>query len=210
MPDQIIDDGGVLCVGMKWLGKRDRFFFSEWEHGKKKMLRETRKLLCAADAIVTYNGDKYDLPKLNGEFLRHGIAPPPTPTSIDLIKTVKKLGYFMNRLAFIGPFLNLGGKISHEGFSLWTKVLAGNQVAIKRMTRYCIGDVLLTERLYKKVLPFIKSHPYMRDTPRTCCGACGSKRLQSRGCRRTKACIIQRIQCFSCGSWQEGKRELVK
>ncbi len=210
MPDQIIDDGGILCVGMKWFGRRETFFFSEWEHGKKRMLRETKKLMAAADAIVTYNGDKYDLPKLNGEFLRYGFAPPATPTSIDLIKTVKKLGYFMNRLAFIGPFLGLGGKVSHEGFSLWTKVLARNPAAINRMTRYCIKDVLLTEKLYKKILPFIRNHPYMASTPRTCCGACQSKRVQSRGTRRTKSCIIQRVQCKDCGSWQDGTRQVVK
>jgi hypothetical protein len=208
-PDQIIDDGGVLCVGLKWLGKRKRYIFSEWEHGKKGMLKETHAMLSQADAVVTYNGDKYDLPKLNGEFLRYGFPSPPAPTSIDLIKTVKKLGFFMNRLAFIGPFLGLGGKVSHEGFSLWTKVMKGDEAAIKRMTRYCLKDITLTEQLYKRVRPYIRNHPYMGNTSPKCCGACGSKQLQSRGVRRTKAFRIQRLHCQGCGSWQDGKREKV-
>lgn len=210
MPDQIIEDGGVLCVGMKWVGQRERFIFSDWEHGKKKMLKAVHEFLSSADAVVTYNGDRYDIPKLNGEFCRYGFTPPPPPTSIDLIKTVKKLGYFMNRLAFIGPFLGLGKKTKHEGFDLWVKTLAGDESAIKRMTRYCLGDVSLTERLYKKVLPFIKDHPYMGENPRNACGACKSKRLQSRGYRRTKAFKIQRVQCSDCGSWQTGTRTQVK
>jgi hypothetical protein len=209
MPDQIIEDGGILCIGMKWFKKREKFFFSDWQHGKKKMLQGVHDLLSQANAVVTYNGDKYDLPKINGEFLRYNFPPPPQLTSIDLIKSIKKLGYFMNRLAFIGPFLGLGGKTKHEGFDLWTKVIAGDKMAEQRMERYCKRDVALTEKLYDKILPYIKNHPHLGGISNLACGACGSKRLQSRGYRRTKTFRIQRVHCIGCGSWQDGKREKV-
>ncbi len=207
MPDQIIEDGGILCIGMKWLGKREKFFYSDWEHGKKKMLKGTQALLSEANAVVTYNGDKYDLPKINGELVRYGFSPPPPCTSIDIIRAVKKLGFFMNRLAFIGPFLGLGNKVKHEGFELWTKVLAGDERAERRMQRYCLRDVALTEQLYLKVRPFIKDHPHMGEANKFECGACGCKILHSRGYRRTKAMKIQRLQCKSCSGWMDGKRE---
>lgn len=206
-PEQIIEDGGILCIGMKWLGKREKFFFSEWEHGKKKMLKETHDLLSQANAVVTYNGDKYDLPKINGELVRYGFSPPPPSTSIDIIRAVKKLGFFMNRLAFIGPFLGLGNKVKHEGFDLWMKVLSGDERAQRRMQRYCNRDVTLTEQLYLKVRPFIKDHPHLGEITKLQCGACGSSKFHSRGYRRTRAMKIQRLQCVSCKGWQDGKRE---
>src|SRR3546814_5581125 len=81
------------------------------------MVVALHKLLSEADAVVTYNGDRYDIPKAMGEFVLEGLMPPPPPTSIDLMKAVKKLGFVMNRLAFIGPLLKVGQKVKHEGRS---------------------------------------------------------------------------------------------
>lgn len=205
--EQIIDPGSVICVGLKWLGAKETLLYSEWEHGKQRMLAEVHKAMSEADAVVTYNGDKFDLPKLQGEFLLAGLDPTPPQTSIDVVKAVRKFGFFVNRLAFIGPFLKVGGKIKHEGFELWVKVMEGNAPAQGRMSRYCKQDVKLLEKLYLKIRPFIKNHPHMGEVRANECGACGGKHLQSRGYRRTKTFRIQRLQCQTCGSWQEGKRE---
>src|SRR3546814_16456045 len=83
------------------------------------MVVALHKLLSEADAVVTYNGDRYDIPKAMGEFVLEGLMPPPPPTSIDLMKAVKKLGFVMNRLTFIGPLLKVGKKVKQEGFPLW-------------------------------------------------------------------------------------------
>src|SRR6478609_8437167 len=76
-PDQIIQQGGLLCVGVKWLGEKKTRVYSEWEHGHEGMLQLTHKIMSEADAIVTFNGDKYDLPKLNGEFVLYKLPPVP-------------------------------------------------------------------------------------------------------------------------------------
>jgi hypothetical protein len=207
--EQIIDAGAIICVGLKWLGAKETFLYSEWEHGTAEMLRQVHAAMSEADAVITYNGEKFDLPKLQGEFLLAGLGPTPPVTSIDVVKAVRKFGYFVNRLAFIGPFLGVGAKIKHEGFDLWVKVMEGNQPARNRMSRYCKQDVKLLEKLYMKVRPFIKDHPHMGNVKGHECGACSSKQVQSRGYRRTKAFRIQRLQCQTCGSWQDGKREKV-
>lgn len=208
-PNQLIQPGGTLCFGAKWVGEPEEFFYSDWEHGHEEMLRNAHRLLSEADAVLTYNGDRFDLPKLRGEFLLAGLNDVPKITSIDVLKTVKKLGFDMNRLAFIGPLLNIGRKMKHEGFELWTKVLAGEQVAQRKMQRYCMQDVKLLEKVYKKVRPFILNHPHLGKTSGKECGACGSKHLQSRGFYRTKMYKTQRIQCQSCGSWSTGTRTKV-
>lgn len=206
-PEKIIEHGGLLCVGVKWFGEKDTEVYTEWEHGHVEMVRAIHTLLHEADAVVTYNGDKYDLRKLEGEFLLAGLAPPPPPTSIDCLKAVKKFGFFMNRLGFVAPFLGLGNKLEHEGMALWTKVDKGDAKAQKKMAKYCAQDVILLEKLYRKIRPYIRNHPHTGKTKGLECGACGSPRLQSRGVRRTKVFKIQRIQCQACGSWQDGKRE---
>lgn len=210
LPEKIIEHGGLLCVGAKWLGSTTYHLYTDWEHGHRAMLEAAHAMISEADAVVTYNGDRYDLRKLEGEFLLAGLPPPPPVTSIDLIKTVKKLGYFMNRLGFIGPFLGLGKKVPHEGMALWVKVENGDEKAQNRMGRYCLQDVRITERLYKKIKPYIRNHPNMGFQPAGSCGACGSKNVERRGYRRTKMFRIQRLQCKDCHSWSSGARQKVE
>ena len=205
-PEKIIEHGGLLCVGAKWLGDKNTELFSEWEHGHEEMLYRIHDMMSHADAVVTYNGDKFDLRKLEGEFLLHGLEPPPPLTSIDCLKAVKKFGFFMNRLGFVAPLLALGGKMEHEGMPLWIKVMEGDADAQKRMTKYCIQDVVILEKLYVRIRPFIRNHPHLGRAGAEQCGACGSSHLQSRGTRRTRAYKIGRLHCQSCGAWQDGKR----
>ena len=209
-PDQVINNGGMICFGAKWLHSKEKIFFSEWEHGQQAMVEAAHALLSEADAVVTYNGDRFDLPKLTGEFILAGLDPVPPLTSIDTIKTVKKFGFLMNRLAYIGPMLKVGKKMKHEGFDLWVKVMDGDPVAQRKMQRYCVQDVVLTEQLYKKIRPFIRNHPHLGSTSPSHCGVCNSPRVQRRGCRRTKMYSIQNLHCQKCGSWSSGAREKIK
>lgn len=207
-PEHVIDDGGLLCFCAHWHGSKEYMFFSKWDDGHEGMARAALKLLSEADAVVTYNGDKYDIPKLRGAMVLAGLTPPPPPTSIDLIKVVKRFGFLMNRLAFIGPLLNAGGKMKHEGFKLWRSVLEGDEKAMKRMMKYCIQDVKLLVNLYNRILPFIDNHPHLGDNKGDC-GACGSTHMQFRGFRRTKFFKVRRMQCQDCGGWSTGTRQKV-
>ena len=207
-PDQLIDSGGLLCFCARWVGSKEVIFRSEWEHGKHEMAMVLRELLDIADAVVTYNGNRYDLPKIRGHLMLEGLPPFAPPTSIDLIKTVKSMGFVMNKLAYIGPLLGAGLKMKHEGFQLWRSVLEGDAKAQARMQRYCIQDVNVTLALYKKVLPYITDHPHLGDNKNEC-GACGSNHMQFRGFRRTKFFKVRRMQCQECGGWQTGTRQKV-
>lgn len=203
--EQIVEPGGIICFAAKWVGEKGRVFYSEWTHTRREMLEAARNLLEEADAVLTFNGESFDLPKLNGEFLLEGLSPAPPVTSIDVYKSVKKLGYIVNKLAFIGPLLSVGSKVKHEGFGLWIKVMQGDEKARAKMRKYNIQDVVLLEELYKRVLPFIRNHPHLGDE-KGACGSCGSDRIQNRGWRRTKFFKVQRTHCQDCGSWAEGSR----
>lgn len=205
-PDQLIDAGGLLCFCAHFVGDGDYHFYSEWKDGKKAMAIALRDLLDEADAVITYNGNRYDIPKIRGHLLLEGVKPFAPPTSIDLIKTVKSMGFVMNRLAYIAPLLQIGSKMKHEGFRLWRSVLEGDPKAQDRMQKYCIQDVKVTTALYKKIKPFIVDHPHLGKEGGDVCGSCGSDHMQHRGFRRSKFFKVQRLQCQKCGGWSSGKR----
>jgi hypothetical protein len=197
----------VLCVGLKFIGERGVKVLSTWEHGFEGMLAAVHEAMSEADAIVTYNGCSFDVPKLNGQFLLAGMDLPPPPTQIDIYKAVRKLGFICNKLDYIAPLLGLGGKVKHAGLEMWIDVMNGCPKAQKKMARYCAGDVRLTEEVYNKVRGYVPDHPHLNATPKEACGACGSRNIQNRGWRRTKASRIARVQCQDCGAWATGKRE---
>lgn len=207
--EQVIEPGGIICVGAKWLGEKETYLYSDWEHGHVDMLLYIHEMMSYADAVITYNGDSFDLKLLQGEFLLNGLGPTPPCTSIDCLKAVRKFGFFKNQLAFIGPLLAQGAKVETGGFSLWTKVMAGDEKSQKKMAKYCVQDVVLLEKIYMKIRPFFKNHPHFGTVGGHQCGACGSVNLQSRGSRRTKAYKIQRVQCNDCGSWSDGSRSKI-
>lgn len=210
--NQIVSPSRPICFAAKFLGEKKVHFHAGWIEGHEEMIRAAHALISEADAVVGYNSDSFDLRKLQGEFLLAGLTPPPPPTSIDLLKAVKKLGFQSNKLAYVGPLLQIGKKVKHEGFELWAKVLDGDAKAQARMQKYNIGDIHLTEQLYKRILPYIGNHPFLgerksKDGPE--CPSCGSTKVQSRGYRRTRSFKIQRLHCQSCGSWHNGVRSKV-
>lgn len=207
--DQLIEPSAPICVAAKFVGESKIYFFSDWTDGHDAMVKGIYDLISQADATITYHGDGFDLPKLRGEFVLAGLTPPPPIASIDVLKTVKKLGFQSNKLAFVGPLIQVGEKVKNAGFSLWSSVMNGDKAAQKQMKEYCIGDVTLLEDVYLLLLPYVVNHPYLGDVGSGVCGACGSHDFQKRGFRRTKSYLIQRLQCNSCGSWQDGTRKKV-
>jgi uncharacterized protein YprB with RNaseH-like and TPR domain len=204
--EQLITPGRIICWAAKWY--RGEMFAADERKGTKPMLAQMHRLMSEADAVMTFNGDKFDLPKLNGEFLAVGLPPlPPTP-SIDLRRTTKKLGYISGKLMFLSGHLGIGAKIDTGGFKLWADVLKGDERAWAKMVRYNKHDVVLLERLYTKLRPYIKDHPALH-TRHAACPACGSAKVQRRGSRRTRAFAIERLNCQGCGSWFDGSRRRV-
>lgn len=220
--EQLIDPGRVICAAWQWYGEKEVHFGAEWESvveevdldsrtvtitPTREWMRDLHAAMCEADAIITYNGDKFDLPKLNGEFVQLGLPPPTPAASIDLRKVVKKMGWVSGKLAFVGPHLKIGAKVKHEGFELWKKVLAGDEKAQSKMERYNKQDTRLLSKLYKKLRPYIKNHPHLHEDAKEHCPSCGSHKVQRRGYRYTKSFKIERLQCTACGSWHDGKKK---
>ena len=143
--DQIVEPTSVLCFAAKWHGSNETIFHKAHPKDKKafrQMIEAAHELLGEADAVCHYNGASFDIPRLNQEFLREKMKPPRPPQQIDLFRVVtKQFGLLSNKLAFVGPYFNVGKKIEHEGWKLWRGCLDGNKDCWRRMEAYCRQDV---------------------------------------------------------------------
>ena len=206
---QIRETSRVMCFAYKWEGERGVDFVSEWNDGRKAMINTAHELLSEADAVVTYNGNRFDLPVLNREFLLAGHTPPEPYQSIDLFRTVKREFKFThNSLNSVCAELGIGEKVKHPGFQMWVDVMNGVEKAQNLMEKYNKQDVRLMPKLYKYLLPWIKGHPnhaLYSDTMRPLCTNCGSSQVTKQGFKKTKTQIYQQYKCGSCGSWMRGR-----
>jgi hypothetical protein len=172
------------------------------------MVRAVAILLDQADAILTYNGDYFDEPRINREILSANIAPPSPYKRIDLYKVVKKRFAFPSgKLDYVCQELGIGAKTSHDGFELWKRCMAGDAEAWALMREYNMNDAVLNERLYNTLLPWIPGLPsYGAETGRDVCPACGSDALIRQGHAYTKTGRYQRYQCGTCFTWSRASR----
>lgn len=200
--NQIEEAGYTLCWAAKWLGKKEIIFKSRNDND---WLTSIWDLLNEADAVIHYNGSRFDIPTLNREFVEVGMTPPSPYHNIDLLKTIRRQFRFTsNKLDFVANCLGIGCKEQHKGFDLWTGCMNNNPKDWKVMKRYNIQDVKLLEKLYNKLLPWIANPPnralYM-DTTTPVCPSCGSTDLVSNGLRHTTTQSYRRYHCGGCGGW---------
>jgi DNA polymerase elongation subunit (family B) len=203
-----------MCYSAKWLGEEDVYFDSVHRNDAKKMLEGVHAMLCEADAVVHYNGSKFDIPTLNKEFLVHKMPPPPPIKQIDLLRTVKSQFRFpSNKLDYVAQRLGLGKKKEHEGHILWVKCMNGDKKAWKTMEEYNIQDVILLEKLYNRLTPWIKTPLnktiMMKDRDGFVCPTCSKPSLLSKGFRYTTTGAYQRYQCKACGAHSTDTRTVI-
>ena len=205
---QIMESSYVLCWAAKWLDDKEIMFDSVHQSTAKTMLKSIHKLISEADAVVHYNGTKFDMPTLNKEFLLHGLNPPAPYKQIDLLRTMRSQFRFpSNKLDYVAQRLGLGSKTEHEGHELWVKCMNGDKDAWKKMEKYNKQDVILLEMVYQRVLPWIKLHPNRNlFSDRPCFHICGEENLKKRGTAISSTGTYQRYQCGSCGSWSQSTK----
>jgi hypothetical protein len=209
----LVEPSSVICFAAKWVGApaRSMEFYADWKDGHEGMLAEAHRLLSEADSVLTYNGDRFDLPKLDGEFLVADFEPPAPYERIDLYKTARKFGFMSARLAHLLDQLGLAGKLKHEGFGLWKGVMAGDPKAERRMEQYNRRDVLAMEEAYDIIRPWIRQHPSvaLHDgyADLLACPRCGGG-LRREGFAYTRQSKYQRYQCKQCSGWTRGTKRV--
>lgn len=122
----------------------------------ERLVREAWSLLDNADIVVAHNGKRFDIRKINAEFIKLGL-PPPSPYKVyDTLRVAKKHFYFdRNDLDSLCETLNIPfRKVSNEGMPLWVKCCMGEEGALNKMAEYNEGDIPTLRALFRKLLPW--------------------------------------------------------
>lgn len=213
--NQLMSSSYMMSFAAKWRGdhKKKTVFKSVFHDGRAEMLEELWRLLNEADAVIHYNGTKFDIPNCNKEFLLSGMQPPEPYHQIDLLRVVRsKFRFTSNKLDYVSKALGVGEKVKHAGHELWVKCLAGDTEAWEVMKKYNINDIIILESVYDKLLPWIADHPshgLYTDLDRPVCPNCGGTHITKHGIETTKTSQYQRYRCEECKSPLRGKQSLL-
>jgi hypothetical protein len=221
--EQIKTEWTILSYAGKFLDSKEVFFNHTGGRGAKKvrddkpLMGELWNLLNTADVVVAQNGISFDIKKINSRLSIHGFGPYSPVRVVDTLRVARKhFGHTSNKLAWMSKHLTPQTKKSEHkkfpGFELWKECLADNPAAWKEMGKYNKQDVLATEQVYLKQLPWISNHPNVASyslREDLVCPKCSSTKLQARGFSVTNAGKYQRVQCQDCGGWSKGKTNLL-
>lgn len=211
----------ILTVAWKWLGEKtthvislpDFPLYKKEKRNDRDLVKYMWKLFDEADVIIAHNGNAFDQKWTYGRFLVHGMVPPSPSQYVDTKLVAKaKFRFNSNKLDDLGIYLGVGRKI-HTDKDLWVDCIENDlSSAWAKMCKYNKQDVVLLEKVYNKMKPFITNHPNLNLlNGTTCsCSVCGSTNLQKRGYHITRTAKKQRFQCQDCGHWELGKAESVK
>ena len=204
-PVQTVQESRVLCFGARWVGTSKVIFKSEYDDGRRNMLDTIHDLLSEADAVMSWNGKRFDTKKIKTEFIREGMPPVPNYPELDLMVAVKRqFAFSSNKLDAVAQELGVGQKVQHEGFGLWLKVMDGDPKARALFKKYQAQDVNLLIDLYDRLLPWLPNHPNRAviDSTPTGCVKCAHTEFQQRGWFYTSTGRFKRLTCKKCGTWQ--------
>lgn len=202
----------IMCFAAKWYGSDEVLFYDERGAngrglgGQKRMVKAMWELLDSADAVVTFNGDRADIPWMNEEFDYLNLPRPMPYRSIDLYK--------MNRQRFARPYKSLryiarelgtAGKLDTSGKDLWELCEQGDPDAWAEMRAYNEQDVRTTEEVWLRQLSWLNGSAHLgiliNDGEGRRCPNCGGVNL-SRHHKPARANVraYEAFRCDDCGT----------
>jgi uncharacterized protein YprB with RNaseH-like and TPR domain len=198
--DSIIKERAIICICYKW-EDNDKVYSLTWDKNQsdKGILKQFIKIANEADELIGHNGDKYDLPWVRTRCLLHKIEMFPKYNTVDTLKQSRsKFKFNSNKLDYIANFLGIGTKIS-TSFNLWKEiVLNNNQKAMDDMIKYCKEDVILLEKIYKRLAPHFPEKIRANDDVKTCPTCSSSSLVFSQKRTSVLGTIRVQMKCKKC------------
>jgi hypothetical protein len=206
-PNQIKKDWFVLSWAAKWLFSSDTMSAAVTE--KEAISRDDHRLigglwnlLNEADIVITHNGNRFDLPRINTRLIMYGFPPPTHYRTIDTLLTARQVfGFTSNKLDYLNKALGLELKDDMH-FGDWVKCANGDKESLNKMEKYNRGDVINLEDLYLVLRPWIQNHPNIGlyiETEGGVCKNCGSTDLTWDGYHTSNTGQFRSFRC-SCGA----------
>jgi uncharacterized protein YprB with RNaseH-like and TPR domain len=222
------DLGFCLMVGYKWNYEKSAHVLTiEHRHLRHfndgPLLKEFSAIYNQADLTVAHFGSVFDRRFIQGRLMIHNLPPIPFTRMRDTCMIARSVAnYSSNRLKNLGTTLSLKNQKEEKGSgwpAWWFKAMQGDMGAIRKMAHYCKADVLATEELYYRLLPFDNAHPriYFREPLQgERCPKCGGQ-VQYRGTRIANNMRYRRFQCINsnfkkfgklCGAWGHERKAM--
>jgi len=208
----------MLSFAYKWYGEKQTYVkglpdykgYSKNPTNDKLLVQDLWKLFDEADVVVAHNGRKFDVKKSNARFIIHEMNPPSPYKILDTREVAKRRFRFdSNKLDDLGDYLKIGRKLNTGGFDLWLGCEKGDMKSWAKMKKYNKQDVILLEKVYDKMLPYIDNHPNvaLMDGNLRHCPNCGGSNLLRQGFHYSRTTATQQYQCKDCHSWHSAPSE---
>lgn len=207
--DQSISEWFMLTWSAKWLNEEEVFSDKLTPHevhreDDARISKSLWKLLEEADIVIGHNSKRFDIPKINSRFIINGLPPTSPYKQIDTMEVAKRqFGFSSNKLDNLAIQFGFERKLS-TGFELWKKCMEGDKASLAYMEEYNKYDVVLLEKVYLKLRPYIKGHPnlgvYYYDVEVPQCGHCGSASLILNNKYYTNVSEYTTYRCTECGA----------
>lgn len=212
---QIKKDWCVLSYSAKWFG--DDKIISDILTPKEAVNRDDGRLvggfwrlLNDAHIVVTHNGKRFDIRKLNTRFWKNKIHKPSSYKVIDTLTTAKSVfGLTFNSLDFIAKFIGAQQKLDTD-FPLWIACDNGDKEALNKMSQYNEQDVRTQEEIYLNMREWIPNHPDLRiyGNKKDVCPVCLSDSHKKIGIYVAEKKSYPEYRCNNCNSiWHDTKSE---
>lgn len=204
-----IQQSCIATFSAKWLNEKklisralnDYPGYKPGSYDDKRLVQDLWKLIDEADIIIAHYGIGFDFKVCNARFIFHNMKPPSPFKPVDTKKIISSIAKFnTNKLDDLCQLFGLGRKLKTD-FDLWEGCINGDKKSWKKMVEYNEQDVLVLEKLYLRVLPWITDHPNLTLWTKGLCPKCGSYDVQYRGYQNTTTRIYRRFQCNRCFGW---------
>ena len=203
--DNIIQERQIICICWKWQGEKKVHsldYGNSSSQNEQDMLKKITKVINEADLIVGHNHEKFDMAFIRSRLLFHGLPPFGVISTEDTYRLSAKTFYLNSySLNYMSKFTGVGSKI-HTDYSMWKDILIhSSSTALRKMVKYCKHDVVITEKVYDKISPFI-THSVNKSLlslgTKFGCPSCGTMDVQRYGLRVTRTARQQRWKCNGC------------
>lgn len=212
---KVIREPFIITCAWKYLGDKETHVWSITDYRLYKkdkfsdleLVKDLHKLFSEAKILIAHNGNSFDYKWVQGRFAIHNLPPTSPVKNIDTLLIARnKFKFNSNRLNDLGKYFKLGEKVQTGGIDLWYNCIEmSDKKSWELMKKYNKQDVILLEKVYLKLLPFITNHPNLALMAEEIhsCPNCNSTHIQKRGFNYSKVAKYQAWQCQNCRSWHQ-------
>lgn len=210
----LIKDWSLLSYSAKWVG--DDAIISSVLTSQEAIARDDRRiaqeiwnLIDQAHTVITHNGKRFDIKKINARFWKHKLPKPSSYRVIDTLVTARQVfGLTYNTMDFIAEFVERDRKLE-TSMSLWIQADHGDPKALEEMLEYNDQDVRTQEQIYMEMRPWIPNHPNLTlYTNRKGCPICMEKGYKQIGLHYTNKKKYPEYRCPHCGGVWHGSKAI--